>query len=208
MSAGREIRLLTTSDARRVAWKNGRGVTEELALWPAGSAFERGDFDWRISRAAVDEPGPFSTFPGFDRILVVTSGAGLSLDHGQGRPAARVQRLQPHRFSGDWTSTAALLAGPVADFNVLTRRGTVRADVAVLHVGPRRVRELLGAGHTFIHVLAGEVSARVTAEPSALALRAGQSLWVRGAQPTEQVELGGAGRENTMLLVRIETESP
>src|SRR5258708_2763617 len=60
-----QIRQLTPADARRVPWKNGRGVTDELALWPPGASFERGDFDWRIACAGVDAAGPFSAFPGF-----------------------------------------------------------------------------------------------------------------------------------------------
>jgi environmental stress-induced protein Ves len=93
-----ELRHLTAADVRRVPWKNGRGVTEELALWPPGASFERGDFDWRVARAGVDAAGPFSEFPGFDRLLVVTEGEGLLLRHGVAA-AVRVARLAPHRPS-------------------------------------------------------------------------------------------------------------
>ena len=79
---------LTAADVRRVPWKNGRGVTEELLVLPDSATFARGDFDVRISKATVSEPGPFSSFPGFDRVLVVTAGAGLRLAHG----AARYER--------------------------------------------------------------------------------------------------------------------
>ncbi len=74
----REIVRQTPADSRRVPWRNGRGVTEEIAIWPGGASFENGDFDGRISKAGVTEPGPFSEFLGFDRVLVVTSGAGLT----------------------------------------------------------------------------------------------------------------------------------
>ena len=70
----REVLHLSRDDARRVPWKNGRGATEELALWPRDSRFEQDDFEWRISKAVVDESGPFSMFPGFERILVVLRG--------------------------------------------------------------------------------------------------------------------------------------
>ena len=49
----REILHQTSADSRRVPWRNGRGTTEELAIWPAGATLERGDFDWRISKARV-----------------------------------------------------------------------------------------------------------------------------------------------------------
>src|SRR5262245_5272313 len=116
-----EVVHLTPADARSVPWKNGRGATRELALWPAGASFERAEFDWRISTAPVDEPGPFSAFPGLARILVVTEGAGFVLVHGGDAPRARVRRLEPYRFDGAWPTTAELPHGPVTDFNVLFR---------------------------------------------------------------------------------------
>src|SRR5687767_10413887 len=39
-----EVVHLHPADARLVPWKNGRGVTRELALWPEGASLERGDF--------------------------------------------------------------------------------------------------------------------------------------------------------------------
>jgi environmental stress-induced protein Ves len=195
----REIRHLTAAHARRVPWRNGRGVTEELLLWPPGASFERGDFAWRLSRAAVDEAGPFSAFPGFERILVVTAGAGLLLDHGAAAPPARVEPLQPYRFSGDWPTVAALVRGPVADFNVLARRGAVRADAEVLRIGGGRLeeRDLPVTGHAVVHVFAGAVEARWNGAARAaegggdgsaghVTLAERESLWIGGPTPASR----------------------
>lgn len=97
-----EFLHLRPGDARRVPWKNGRGVTEELAVWPPEASFERGDFDARISLSSVQEPGPFSPFPGFDRVLLVTKGGGLRLSHGADAPPADVPPCArtPSRASG------------------------------------------------------------------------------------------------------------
>ncbi|HKX45833.1 MAG TPA: HutD family protein, partial [Planctomycetota bacterium] len=46
-----EVHQLSAADAREVRWKNGRGVSREVAVWPEGSAFERGDFGWRVALA-------------------------------------------------------------------------------------------------------------------------------------------------------------
>lgn len=167
---------LRPADARVVAWKNGRGTTRELALWPSNASFERGDFDWRISAASVEENGPFSSFPGIERVLVVTAGAGIVLDHGASAPRARVERLAPYRFSGDWPTRGELVAGRVEDFNVLCRRGVVRAEVEVL----REAGALHGAstGQVFLHLLAGELRLRSAAREWRLA--SAESLWVRG----------------------------
>lgn len=199
----REALHLTANDARRLPWKNGRGFTEELALWPEGSTFERGDFHWRISTAAIDEPGPFSLFTGFDRILVVTQGDGLVLSHADRAARTRVRRLEPYLFSGDWPTTAELAGGAVADFNVIYRRASLRADVEVLKLSRRRVREGLDAGDAFVHVLEGRLTARLTGgeEPFGLATR--ESLWAREVRDGDELDILGGSEDCLALLVRI-----
>lgn len=199
----RSVSHLTPDDARRVPWKNGRGVTEELALWPEHAAFERGDFTWRISRARVDETGPFSPFPGFDRVLVVTRGAGLVLRHGARGARVKVRPCEPYAFSGDDETTAELVQGPVADFNVFTRRGSVRADVEVLPLAERRARENVGPGHAFAHVLAGACTVRVSGEEEPLELAPGDSVWIRECASNDELDLVGRSRDCVVLLVRI-----
>ena len=149
-----EVLHLRPSDARRVPWKNGRGFTDELALWPRGASFEKGDFLWRISKAAVEESGPFSSFPGFDRLLVLTSGAGLMLEHGAEAPRTRLERHVAYRFSGDWPTKAALIDGRVEDFNVLCRRGSARAEVEVWTASGQRRVTAAPDEHVFLHFLA------------------------------------------------------
>src|SRR6185503_21054008 len=184
-----EVVHLRAADARVVPWKNGRGVTRELALWPAGASFERGDFDWRLSAAPVDEAGPFSALPGFERILVVTEGAGLVLSHGAHAPRARLRRLEPYRFAGGWPTTAELTHGPITDFNVMVREGRARAQVEGLALGKRRARESLTAGHTFVHVLEGPCVARATGEEEPFELGPGDSLWLRGLRGGGELDL-------------------
>lgn len=146
---------LTPADARRVPWRNGRGVTEEMAIGPAGATFEAGDFAWRVARAGVVEDGPFSAFPGFDRVLVVTDGAGLRLVHG-GAPAVTLAPRVAHPFRGDEPTSAALVAGPVRDLNVLARRGVCVAEVEV--VAAARVAEVAFApGVALVHAVGGVV---------------------------------------------------
>jgi environmental stress-induced protein Ves len=201
--AMREVLQLALADARSVPWKNGRGTTLELAVWPASASFERGDYDWRLSAATVEVDGPFSAFPGCERILTVTRGAGLLLEHGGEAPRARLRRFEPYRFSGDWPTSAALVAGPVADFNVILRRARARAEVAALVLGTRRAREVLRTPQAFAHVLAGELVARVTGQEQPFELRGGDSLWLRGLAGGEEVELAGGTRETEVLLVAL-----
>lgn len=103
-------------------WRNGGGVTQEIARAP-----DAGEFDWRISMATVSEDGAFSTFPGVDRTLTVLTGAGIMLAvAGQ---EARLTPGAPLAFPGDLPAAARLLAGEVTDLNVMTRRGRLSHEV-------------------------------------------------------------------------------
>ena len=82
---------LAPEDMVSMPWKNGRGTSHELAIWPQEAVFARGEGDWRIARASFREGGPFSRFEGYDRLLVVLAGEGLVLDHGTACP----RRLLP-----------------------------------------------------------------------------------------------------------------
>jgi environmental stress-induced protein Ves len=126
------VRVLRAADRTAVPWKNGGGVTREVAAGPEGAGTEA--FDWRVSLADVHEDGPFSAFPGTERILTVVDGRGMHLDVG-GRPLL-AGRYAPCRFPGDVPTGGRLLAGPVVNLNVMHRRGAVAADVTVVRGRP------------------------------------------------------------------------
>ena len=123
------MRLLSSAHYVTTAWKNGRGTTTEILREPeAGSGF---DFDWRVSVADVVEDGPFSTFPGIDRGIVVVEGEGMDLTMGP-EMQHRLAPLEPFAFEGERAVTGRLINGPVRDFNVMVRRGFFRFDLDVL----------------------------------------------------------------------------
>ena len=106
-------------------WKNGGGVTRTLAADPAGR--------WRVSIADIARDGPYSAFPGYDRVSVVLAGEGVAL-HGAGAAIA----LRPGacaRFAGDAALQARLLGGPVRVLNLFVLRGAAQARVACLGEG-------------------------------------------------------------------------
>lgn len=198
----------TLADARRLPWRNGRGVTEELALGPAGAAFERDDWAWRLSRAAVVEDGPFSAFPGVDRVLVLTDGAGLLLRHGADGVPVRLPPLVAHAFPGDVPTRASRLGGPVRDLNVMTRRGRVRARVEVVRTGPDGSRAAVAAGDVVVHAVAGPVAVRVERpSPATWTLESGDTLVGTGLSASTEVVLRGpAGR--VAVVASIGPEPP
>ena len=119
-------------DLRRIEprpWKNGAGVTREIAVGPSGAV--AGDFGWRFSLAEVERDAPFSAFPDIDRCIVLLRGAGMRLRSDGGELDQRlVQPLVPFHFSGDTPLSATPVNGPSSDFNVMTRRGAWVADVS------------------------------------------------------------------------------
>ena len=78
-------------------WKNGGGVTREVLCLPEGSGFER--FDWRVSIAHIASSGPFSSFPGVDRVITLLEGAGVHLRSADGAIDHRLDTpLAPFAF--------------------------------------------------------------------------------------------------------------
>ena len=134
------MRILRSSDHRRMPWKNGGGETTEIAVYPEGAGLD--DFQWRVSMARVDGSGPFSLFPGIDRTLAILEGAGILLDV-TGEPQQRLTlESAPHAFPADAATSADLIAGSVLDFNVMSRRGVTNHRVT------RSRAELVSPGGT------------------------------------------------------------
>ena len=110
-------------------WKNGGGVTREVAAFPEGAALDA--FIWRVSVADVGQAGPFSRFAGIDRTLVLLSGAGMLLDEAQGATHALRAPLDIARFEGETAIDARLIDGATRDFNLMVRRGAATGEVDV-----------------------------------------------------------------------------
>ncbi len=173
--------LIQYASLRPTPWKNGGGVTTELAMSPPGAGLD--DFDWRVSLASIAEDGPFSQFPGVDRTLVMVAGDGVLLDVGDERvvlsPSAPLVE-----FAGE-DPVHATLSGPsgdqsTLDFNVLTRRGSYRHRIEPFVVCgsvplPRR------SGTTLVFLADGE-SLSVSSARERLALVRYDLLVLEGEQ--------------------------
>lgn len=156
--------LLRARDRVDVPWRNGRGTTTIVATSGSGegdganAAGGVGDVDpdWRVSIATIAEAGPFSMFPGVDRVLVPLSPAGLTLDLG-----GSIRHLAQHEaveFAGEETVAAVDVSAPGDDLNLMTRRGVVQGSL-----GMRSVAETAefstGVGETrLLVVLSGEIA--------------------------------------------------
>ncbi|GAA1508776.1 HutD family protein [Streptomyces albidochromogenes] len=170
------VEVLRAADREAVPWKNGGGITREIAAAPVGAGTAH--FDWRISLAEVEGDGPFSAFPEVDRILTVAEGRGMDLTVGGERRLVD-ERYVPQRFPGDAATDCRLLGGRVVNFNVMHRRGRTAARVAVVcgdldvavPPGGTVVVVALDATATFDGAALARYDAVVTGAPGALSTR-------------------------------------
>ena len=188
------MRVIRASENRRVRWKNDGGWTTEIARDPAD-----GDrFRWRISIAEIERDGPFSSFPGIDRELLLLDGSGIELDIDDASPLRLTQRFERVRFSGEASVGCRLLAGPTRDFNVMADRAIVRADTfARPLVGSMVIFPEAGV-EWFVYVFAGHANARANAQEIALA--AGDGLHVDFREGGSRIVIDGGGE---LLLVKL-----
>lgn len=181
------IDVITPAHWQTQRWQNGGGITHQLCRQDD----EQGLL-WRLSIAEVASDGPFSRFDNIDRIIMLLTGGGISL-HGAGaKPQVLDTPLMPFSFAGETPIHCTLLNGPVRDFNLMTRRAAVQADLKVLTID-RTQRTLALSAQTLLYVAAGSVDAvlgtehitleaqhtlRLSNESRSLHLRSGASATV------------------------------
>lgn len=187
--------LLRWSAYREMPWKNGGGSTREVASGAPGESAD--GFDWRVSVADVAAGGPFSAFPGIDRVITLVENEGMVLTvDGTAYPVAP---LRPFAFSGDAATDCRLEAGPVRDMNVMTRRGRATAEVHVL--APAATDPECAAGETRL-LMALTEGVTLTA-PDGAPTPLGRLDCVRHEGPG-RLELRG-GPETAVADIRITT---
>lgn len=138
--------LIRWGDLQSTPWKNGGGTTREVAAHPVDDP----DFDWRVSIADVEQSGPFSTYPGVDRIITLVEGERMVL--GIGGTEQVLEPFEPFRFSGDETVTCTLPSGATRDLNLMTRRDRA-AGVVGIHRAPAPVELQPCAGRRLLIAL-------------------------------------------------------
>lgn len=172
-------------------WKNGGGVTIEVAKSPEGASLDA--FDWRISMARVQASGPFSRFPDVDRSLVILRGGTMTLDIGGRGPVVLDPQTPAFAFPGDVDVGATLHGGRVDDLNVMTRRGRYRAFVTRVQV--RAQTSFAAFGDVSFLVVAGGAG---HAKGGALPLAEGDALRL---EEGERVDVAGDGE---LALVAVD----
>jgi environmental stress-induced protein Ves len=127
MMSRMSIRVIRYADYVETPWKNGGGVTHEIAR-----SDESSEPDWRISLATIDRDGPFSDFTGFDRTIVPLDGGGFELSFDNGDVVVLDRRCVPFRFAGEKKVRCRLLDGRSRDLNAMALRERWQHDVTAL----------------------------------------------------------------------------
>lgn len=168
------MHIVAPSDTRAMPWKSGGGTTWEVAIHPPGTDWST--FGWRVSIAEVASDGPFSSFPGIDRILVVLAGRGMRLT-GIGDAPADLAPYDRVAFAGEARVDGTLVDGPTRDFNVMVRRGAWRADVRVV----RDARAVMPPATTYVcHAASGTCACVV--DDARVDLRESHTLIAEGSR--------------------------
>ena len=183
-------------------WKNGGGVTREIACHPPSANMQ--DFDWRISIAHIARDGDFSVFAGVDRVITLLEGGGVQLSSADDSVLHTLDTpLQPFAFSGDAAVHGRLLNGDCHDFNVMTRRGVCQAEVRVL----RRDETLLPAPAGLLLAMRGAWQVQtpdtdtVSAQQHAIGAQTG--LWWQGDTQGWSCQCADSDPQAALLAVRF-----
>ena len=151
-------RIITADELVVVPWKNGGGVTTEIASGAARADDQA--WSWRISVADVGATGAFSAFPGIDRTIAVVRGSGMDLQFEDGRMVP-LELNQPVYFDGDAVVTGILRGEAIRDFNVMVDRRYYRATLSIMQGSGEVLPETSAGSVVVIHMLDGACSARM-----------------------------------------------
>lgn len=194
-------RVLRPADYKRMPWKNGGGMTMELAVYPSDA---NDAFDWRISIADIETNGPFSSFEGYDRFIALLEGVGMELRFDDAESVRLERRLQFVKFAGERRTEGVLISGKVRDFNVIHRRAALRADV--LHrplVGPM---VFFRDATWFVYLADGHAEAKCGSDQCTL--EAGAALLLHPSPDAQRVVLNGGGEVVLVKFTSAQDDQP
>lgn len=145
------IEIISQKNLQAMPWKNGKGKTDQISIFPAGSTVQKNNFLYRLSSAPVIESGEFSLFPGMHRILVPIQGAGFALD------SDVYEKFEIAQFSGDTKIFCTLLKDSVVDLGLIYDPNKIKAHPRVLHLKSDFMISIESASHYLVSVLSGDI---------------------------------------------------
>jgi uncharacterized protein len=125
------IRIIPPADFVKGRWRNGRGVSWDIAAEPGAGADQ---FDWRFALAEISEDGPFSIYGAVDRIFTLVSGRGVDLTFNGDQELPVHETWAPAAFMGDVATDCRLIEGSAMALNLFVQRGGWLPMVSVIPV--------------------------------------------------------------------------
>ncbi len=124
----------------------------------------------------------------------------MILTHHETGAVAALAALEPWSFSGDWTTSCVLREGGIRDFNVITRRAALTAEVSVLLLdGPRAID--LTAATTLLYCASGDA---VTGSDLTIPMAPDDTVIVeRAPSSTECFPIRPSGEHATIIRVDL-----
>ena len=120
------IKKVKLTDCAEGPWKNGKGLTRQIAIYPHGSSLSENNFDWRLSSATIHGENQFSSFPGRNRWLIIWKGDGVFLN------GLELKRHTPYHFSGEEEINCLPIGEKVIDLGLIYDPKKGSADLKVL----------------------------------------------------------------------------
>lgn len=196
---GLALTLLDPAEYSRAPWKNGGGVSIDIAArYRDFAAMGSGEgLVWRLGRTSISAAAPFSDYAGHDRQQVVVTGRGLVLETPDGELSLR-EPFRPIGYDGGLSIVSRLEDGPVEVVNLIADRSMARIALGVLQEGSAL---FLQPGTHIVYAAAGPLALEV--EGAATPLAHDQGLRIEAARPLKL--RGEAGRG---LIASIYPASP
>jgi uncharacterized protein len=145
------MQIIRFTDLQQTPWKNGKGITREIAIARVGDALI-----WRLSIADVGIDGPFSKFEGLSRILTVIEGQGMELiSHDE---TLKADCAVPVSFDGALEIQSRLKAGPLRDLNLIYNPSFCTGHAEVITGASKHSIEAKPLRITALHCIVGAVS--------------------------------------------------
>ena len=189
------MQLIRYRDLPAHPWKNGLGLTREIASDPPAQSGQ--PFRWRLSRAVIEGSSQFSSYPGVRRFLALAAGGALELRIDREAPRMLERLGDWIEFSGDSAVEAVPLDGPVEDLNLMLADPSLQAEVLFRPLIGSLVLPREPGTISVLHLLNGSAQVQGANGPSLLAQ---DSLLIAADQAGPTLRLVGSG---AALFLRI-----
>jgi environmental stress-induced protein Ves len=174
--------LIPSTKYKSTPWKNGGGITEEIAIYPPNAKFPDDEFLWRLSSASFGTGGPFSLFPKHQRYLLLVDGNPIRLKMGSEDREHLLRQGDVITFPGH-LQIISQVDGPVRDLNFMFNQNA-GIQASLQKVGLNSGEEIKLSDDTstvhFVYVIRGSIIAGISPKVQAAATR-GDTIRIEGS---------------------------